>query len=155
MDCSRPLARRPQRPDAEAPVPNIQIEELKHLEQCERALANAYRFHAPLPELPEDELLAIARQHLEHAAILRGRIVALGGEPGSAADYSWVTGRDLHGLIVAERRALATYHDHLTDLDPASARMVEEHILHDHVASASRIDAGYQPGRNGEITDVR
>jgi len=122
------------------------IEELRRLEMCERALAHAYRSHPRSGELWDGELNRIAMHHLQHAAILRGRLAALGAEPGDGMDDEWVRGGD---LVDAERASLATYHDHLTDLDPATARAVVEFVIPDHAMALHCLDPQFEPDRDG------
>ncbi len=136
-------------------INQLRLSELKHLEQCERALADAYRFHPPLPAgLAEHELLLIAKHHLEHAAMLRGRIVALGGVPNEEPDDFWLTGFDVTALLRAERASLASYHDHLTDMDSATARLVQDFVMNDHAWAMALLDPDYEPDRDGELVNV-
>src|SRR3954454_12953932 len=66
------------------------IEALKRLERSERALADVYRYHPH--DLPggEETVQRLAREHLAHAALLRGRIEALGHEAHPDPDDAWV-----------------------------------------------------------------
>lgn len=113
----------------------VKIEELRHLEMCERALAFAYRRHPRIAGVSERELERIALRHFEHAALLRGRLTVLGGRPSTLIDDVWLTGMGLWALAQAERRSLDVYHDHLTDLDEESARLIAGFILPDHLAA--------------------
>lgn len=140
---------RPQQ-DALALSRRVQVEELKHLEACERALAESYRRQPLVPGISSRDLMAIAAQHIEHAAILRGRLVALGGVPIELPDDAWLEGTDGAALIAAERSALATYHDHLTDLDPATARVVRACILREHALTLALLDPSFDPERDEE-----
>lgn len=121
------------------------------LERCERGLGQAFRFHPPLPGFDAGDLQAIARRHLEHAALFRGRVLALGGkpQPEDAVDDSWVLGTDLTGLQFAEKEAIATLHDHLLDFDPDTATLVRDEILPGHEWALTIIDPSYQPDRDG------
>jgi hypothetical protein len=122
------------------------IEELRRLEMCERALARAYRCHPRSGEIWDGELNRIAMHHLQHAAILRGRLAALGAEPGEGMDEEWVRGGSLRE---AERASLATYQDHLTDLDPGTAQAVREVVIPDHAMALACLDPDFAPDRDG------
>jgi hypothetical protein len=98
------------------------------LEQCERGLAGAYRqVHAA--GRANGIASRLAREHDEHACLLRARIVALGGEPAPDADESWLDYSNRAALTVAEERSFACYRDQLITLDPASARIVRSCVL--------------------------
>lgn len=120
-------------------------------ERCERGLGQAFRFHPPWPGFDASDLQAVARRHLEHAALFRSRCLALGGalQPEDADDDSWVLGSDLRSLQFAEKEAIATLHDHLGDFDPETATLVRDVILPGHEWALSVIDPSYEPDRDG------
>ena len=109
------------------------IEELRRLQASERALADAYRAAAGMIEGGR-RLLAIAERHRISADELSERLVAIGGVPRSDGDDEWILGRpeQLSTLTYAERTAIATWHDHLLDLDEETKRLVLERVLPAH-----------------------
>jgi hypothetical protein len=129
----------------------VRLQELDHLERCERTLAGAYRFHEPIAGVPEATLQHIAQQHLEHARLLRERIIELGGTPSDELDDAWISSSDLVGLRRAERHALATFHDHLTDFDHTTAHAIREHLIPAHLEALATLDPHYAPDRDGDI----
>jgi hypothetical protein len=127
------------------------IEALKRLERSERALADVYRYHPH--DLPggEETVQRLAREHLAHAALLRGRIEALGHEAHPDPDDSWVRGNDLKSLRWSEQVSLATYHDSLTDFDHATVEAIVGHIIPDHAHALETLDPGYDRARDGDL----
>jgi hypothetical protein len=109
------------------------LEELKHLEAGERALAAAYVEHAHGAEAVA-RFLRLGERHRQHAAILAERIVALGGAPKAEPDDYWILGdiADEATLIEAEQNALHAYHDHLLDFDPETMQLIRDRIIHEH-----------------------
>jgi bacterioferritin (cytochrome b1) len=109
------------------------IEELRHLEACERALSAAFAEYARVAE-GGSRLFHVAERHRRHAELLAARIAALGGETNIDPDDAWIMGPvdQLDTLIEAERKAHRTYHDHLVDLDPDTKQMVRDRLLPDH-----------------------
>jgi hypothetical protein len=127
------------------------MHELKRLERCERALADAYKHHGPITGLTEQQLHMLAQRHLEHAKLLRARIRAFGQDPEPESDDSWVTGTDQPGLKFAEYTSLATYHDHLLDFDQTTADAVRDIVIPDHAQALSLLDPTYVRERDGDI----
>ena len=127
----------------------IKITELREFERCERALAMAYRRRAwsrrKLAGLDGRQLERIALRHFEHAALLRGRLTVLGGQSSGETDDAWLSGTDEGALGRAEERSLAVYHDHLTDLDESSARLIELFILPDHQEALAALSGEAAP----------
>lgn len=109
------------------------IEELRRLAACERALAGAYRV-AARSHRASARLRQLGERHLRSGAMLSARIVELGGAPEVQPDDGWLLGRpeQLSTLVYAERTALATYHDHLLDLDGRTLHLVRNEILPAH-----------------------
>jgi hypothetical protein len=114
-------------------VADGRVEELKHLEAGERALAAAYAEHVRVTAA-KGGVGRIGERHAAHAARLVARIRELGGTPLDDADADWIAGPvDLVAtLAYAEHAAARAYHDHLLDLDPESMMLVRDHILPDH-----------------------
>jgi hypothetical protein len=109
------------------------VEELKRLEACERALAQAFVAYARAAE-GGAALLHLGERHLHDAELLAGRIVALGGRPDVEPDDLWIIGdpAKLDTIIYAEQAAQRTYHDHLLDMDPETMALVRDRILPAH-----------------------
>jgi hypothetical protein len=109
------------------------VEELRHLEAGERALADAWTEYANGIE-GGNRYLNIAEGHRRHAALLATRIVDMGGRPEIEPDDQWILGPtdELATLVLAEQAAQRTYHDHLLDFDPVTMRLVRDRILPDH-----------------------
>lgn len=109
------------------------IAELRHLEAGERGLAEAYNAYAHHAD-GATRFLGIAGRHLEHAALLAGRIEELGGHPALDGEDYWILHppTSLAALIEAENAAHRGYHDHLLDLDPETMRLVRDRILAEH-----------------------
>lgn len=128
----------------------VRIAELRRLEMCERTLAYAYRTTRAVPGITESELQRLALAHFEHAALLRGRIVALGGPvpEEDELDDSWLVGEGVPALKRAELRSILVYHDHLLDHDPVTVRVMEAHILPDHERALERLDPDYVAERD-------
>jgi hypothetical protein len=111
----------------------VKVELLRRFEMGERALAEVYRRQG-------GESRWLARLHDEHAALLRARLSALDAAPRAGIDDQWLRGEGDEALRVAEYVSLATYHDHLTNLDPESARIVREVILPEHDQALALLD---------------
>ena len=109
------------------------LEELKHLEAGERALAAAFVEHAHDADSVA-RFLRLGERHRQHALILAERIVALGGTPLADPDDYWILGdlADEVTLVEAEQNALHAYHDHLLDFDPDTARLIRDRIIDEH-----------------------
>jgi hypothetical protein len=110
------------------------IAELIHLARCERGLSEAYL---------ERRLGRGAALHEAHARLLESRAVALGGRVEGGSDDDWVlrTPRGEDPLRAGEYEAIATFHDHLTDLDPETAALVRERVLPEHEQALAQLDA--------------
>ena len=122
---------------ADEPFRSVRSEELRRLEMCERALADAYREQALACEGADALMLArFAAACDHHAQLLGARVEALGGMRDPAADPSWLIG----SLAVAEHTALATYHDHLGDHDAETIALVRDRILPDHRAQLAWLE---------------
>ncbi len=121
-------------------------EELRRLEACERALAEALTAYARCCEGGAG-LLHWADRHREAAALLADRITAMGGNVAVDADEAWIMGdpRELKTILYAEQAALRTFHDHLLDMDPETMRLVRDRILpaHEDVLAALTGERGY------------
>lgn len=131
------------------------IEELRRLQASERALAGAYRAAAAVL-LGGPRLIAIAEGHRTSADELGERIAALGGEPHLGSDDEWILGRvdQWTTLTYAERTALATWHDHLLDLDGETVRLVRERILPRHERALAELIEEIAPLQHAmEATD--
>jgi hypothetical protein len=129
----------------------VRLLELRHLERCERGLAAAYRAAHGLPGIPDSQLSQLERKHLEHAALLRERILALGGTTDKDDEDVWVTGHDARALRYGEQRSISTYHDHLLDMDRATVEAVREFILPEHADALAMLDPHYEHDRDGDL----
>jgi hypothetical protein len=119
------------------------VGELRRLEASERALAALYRRHARRrPGTPHLERLGLLM--LEHAALLRARLHGLGVEPLDERDDQWIRGPldEWETLRSAQYVAMATYHDHLLDQDPETARLMRDVILRGHSQALAELDEG-------------
>jgi hypothetical protein len=135
------------------PFESVRTEELRRLEMCERALADAYRRHALRPGADRRRALKTAARHLEHAALLRHRLLQLGGRPGLDSDSEWLRGpeEDLTTLRMAEYASLQTYHDHLNDHDPETMKLMRDLIVPEHAAALDALDEGEPATRRPEL----
>jgi hypothetical protein len=129
----------------------VRLRELRHLERAERGLARAYRGAHGLPGIPDRQLTEVAEKHMAHAEMLRSRLQALGGATDPEEEDVWVIGQDVAALRWAEQQSLATYHDHLTDMDRASAEAVQRFILPEHAEALSLLDPHYERDRDGDL----
>lgn len=127
----------------------VRLEILRRFEMCERALADAYRKSAPLVGVHQGARERLALMHLQHAALLRRRLSALGGDPRIENDDAWVFGHDLVALRISERESLRTYHDHLIEMDEATMTVMRDHIVRDHENALELLDPSYAADRDG------
>jgi hypothetical protein len=130
---------------------HVRMRELRHLERCERGLAEAYRQARGLPGIPDHQLGELARRHLAHAEILRDRLLAMGGIPEPEPEDMWVTGSDAAALRLAEHTSMAVYHDHLLDFDVETASLMQRAILPDHAEALALLDPHYERDRDGDL----
>jgi hypothetical protein len=112
------------------------VEELRHLEACERALADAFTEYANSIR-GGTRYLNVAENLRRHAVLVATRIIELGGRPEIEPDDQWILGPtdELGTLVLAEEMAQRTYHDHLLDFDPITMQLVRDRILPDHEAA--------------------
>jgi hypothetical protein len=129
----------------------VRLRELRHFERAERGLARAYRAAHGLPGIPDRQLAELAEKHIAHAELLRARLQELGGAIDREEEDVWVIGQDVAALRWGEQQSLATYHDHLTDMDRASAEVVNRFILPEHADALSLLDPHYERDRDGDL----
>jgi hypothetical protein len=133
----------------EEPFRSVRIEELRRLEMCERALAQAYRRLARRRSGNESIVLhSIATLGEKHAELLRDRVEALGGQCDSATDEAWLVGDCLSD---AEDLAIACYHDHMGDHDDQTMAMIREQILPHHRAARDYLERDSPVPRESEL----
>jgi hypothetical protein len=131
------------------PFRGVRAEQLRRLEMCERALADAFRRQARHRRGREAEMLhAFASEGDRLAELLRERLAALGGEPDPAVDESWLVDES---LADAEQLAVATYHDHLGDHDPETAALIWQKILPHHRAARAWLERDSPRVRDSEL----
>jgi hypothetical protein len=123
---------------------------LRFLEAAERGLAQAYLEQAP--RWGERRALEeAALRHVAHAELLR----ALRSGGPSGVDRTWVLGPpdEPATLATAERHALETLHDCLSDLDPPTAARLLESVIAEHARTlkAACERAGIDPNREGSF----
>jgi hypothetical protein len=120
--------------DGKSEAPSVVVDglvvELQHLEACERGLAEAYDTYERVAEQGPG-VGHLSERHRRHAAWLASRLRAMGAATLPAGDDEWLTGPpdQLRNLIYGEHAATRTYHDHLTDFDPETLRLIRNHIL--------------------------
>jgi hypothetical protein len=130
---------------------HVRLLELRHLVRCERGLAAAYRDARGVAGVPDRRLAELERHHLEHAELLLARIDALGGRRDEDVEDLWVTGDDARHFAIAEHASLATYHDHLLDLDAETAEVVRNRIIPEHAAALALLQPGWSRDRDGDL----
>lgn len=109
------------------------IEELRRLEAAERGLARAIIDYARVSGR-DGNFLRVAERHRRISELLADRVTAMGGDTDVDPDDIWIVGPTdrLDTILYAEHSAQRTYHDHLTDLDGETLRLVRERILPAH-----------------------
>lgn len=119
------------------------LDALDDLLRAEVAACDCYQAAGEkLSDDPVPDLFDVQRSHRARAEALRGRIIALGGEPSTGAGVkgAWagllVRGAQLFGrastlsaLEECEDRCLAEYRDELEHLDADTRAFVEQEVL--------------------------
>jgi len=133
----------------EEPFRSVRIEELRRLEMCERALADAYRRLARRRSGNESVVLhSIATLSEKHAQLLRDRVERLGGHCDPETDEAWLVGDCLSD---AENLAVATYHDHMGDHDDDTMALIRDQILPHHRAARDYLERDSPAVRESEL----